>query len=514
MSTERDAKGGYVERKRFQQKEMSREGDFETKSLSMERDVERKGCQENEVQRGRDVSKEWDENETAREREREREREAKRERGAKREGQRERERGKERGAKSEGERERGKERGAKREGQRERSKDGGAKREGQREGGKERGAKREGQRERGKERGMRCQEKEMACDRDVSTEWGAKRNRCQEKEMSRDRNAKREGCQYKKIQEKQNETNAKTQRCQIAQLARKHGPEDSGWPLQWHTALQHFLPTLAVFWDSCIYSIISSACQVNIQFRIRSWGKPISSLPSTMCNSANELFFWSPTFGVPFRSISCGKQTWEKVTLHGCAKQNCICVARLRMTGAQDPKQRRVKNREDVAISKWRARQPHRKIWFEHVWTNVNMVNDNALGFQINSVGLMSKHDFWYIWKCTKRPPGPESCYRVCRCHVVVPFFFRCRLPNFANMCKNQVQNLAKRAWAGLALDIFRDKMHLTGTEKLGATFTGLVAAEREHQKSAQHVEETMKNLHSAVDWTTQTHTHTSFIIL
>jgi hypothetical protein len=51
MSTERDAKGGDVKRKRFQQKEMSGEGDFETKSLSMERDVERKGCQENEVQR-------------------------------------------------------------------------------------------------------------------------------------------------------------------------------------------------------------------------------------------------------------------------------------------------------------------------------------------------------------------------------------------------------------------------------------------------------------------------------
>lgn len=58
MSTERDAKGGDVERKRFQQKEMSREGDFETKSLSMERDVERKGCQENEVQRDRDLSTE------------------------------------------------------------------------------------------------------------------------------------------------------------------------------------------------------------------------------------------------------------------------------------------------------------------------------------------------------------------------------------------------------------------------------------------------------------------------
>ena len=48
-------RGGDVNRKRFQQKEMSREGDFETKSLSMERDVERKGCQENEVQRDRDV---------------------------------------------------------------------------------------------------------------------------------------------------------------------------------------------------------------------------------------------------------------------------------------------------------------------------------------------------------------------------------------------------------------------------------------------------------------------------
>ena len=376
MSTERDAKGGDVERKRFQQKEMSREGDFETKSLSMERDVERKGCQENEVQRDRDLSTEWDENETARERERERgketgmciewdenetarererereregerergakreregqrERERGKERGAKREGQRERgkergqrERGKERGAKREGQRERGKERGAKREGQRERSKDGGAKREGQREGGKERGAKRGGQRERGKERGMRCQEKEMACDRDVSTEWGAKRNRCQEKEMSRDRNAKREGCQYKKIQEKQNETNAKTQRCQIAQLARKHGPEDSGWPLQWHTALQHFLPTLAVFWDSCIYSIISSACQVNIQFRIRSWGKPISSLPSSMCNSANELFFLVP-------------HLWRAISIHFVWQTNVgkgdiawLCQAELHMRSA------------------------------------------------------------------------------------------------------------------------------------------------------------------------------------
>lgn len=207
MSTERDAKGGDVKRKRFQQKEMSGEGDFETKSLSMERDVERKGCQENEVQRER-------------------------ERGAKRQ-------------------------------------------------------RWDARRKRWHVTGM-CQQNEGPREIDV------------EKEMSRDRNAKREGCQYKKIQEKQNETNAKTQRCQIAQLARKHGPEDSGWPLQWHTALQYFLPTLAVFWGSCIYSIISSACQVNIQFRIRSWGKPISSLPSSMCNSANEHFFGPPTFECHF----------------------------------------------------------------------------------------------------------------------------------------------------------------------------------------------------------------------